>query len=247
MQLFAGASIGFLIIVSIVVAVRLLLLHRRTGDWPELLLGTMLAAVVGVGYPLRIATTQAPDWSVACVIVSDLAIAIGFTLLYVFTWRVFRPDSTVARTFAVAASTVLFLHWIFGSVRVLDHGVADVTNVPMTDIVSQIGTVAVAYVWTAIESLRYYGAMRRRAKLGLADAVVTNRFLLWGIMAVGATCGVALNGIGAALHIDTMRNPAILLASSCTGLVQTVFLLLAFLPPRAYLDWVRSRSAAPSA
>ena len=36
------------------------------------------------------------------------------------------------------------------------------------------------FAWTSSEALRYYGLMRRRFALGLADAVVVNRFLIWG-------------------------------------------------------------------
>jgi hypothetical protein len=62
-------------------------------------------------------------------------------------------------------------------------------------------------------------------------------------MALGATTGVVLNTGALALHVD-MLDPWVLLLSSITGLVQTVFLVLAFVPPRAYLGWVRARAAA---
>jgi hypothetical protein len=35
----------------------------------------------------------------------------------------------------------------------------------------------------SIEALRYWSMLRRRMRLGLADAVVANRFFLWGIAA----------------------------------------------------------------
>ena len=41
-----------------------------------------------------------------------------------------------------------------------------------------------ALLWLAFESLRYWSLLRRRLRLGLADPLVTNRFLLLGIWAL---------------------------------------------------------------
>ena len=37
-----------------------------------------------------------------------------------------------------------------------------------------------AMLWVAIESFRYYGQQRRRLRIGLADPILSNRFLLRG-------------------------------------------------------------------
>ena len=108
----------------------------------------------------------------------------------------------------------------------------------------QTTPVMVAYLWTAWESLRYHGLMRRRVRLGLADVVVSDRFLLWGLMALFVTAGVLLNTVALALQVEILESPWILLGSSVTGLAQAVLLVLAFLPPRFYLSWVRGRAAA---
>jgi hypothetical protein len=108
----------------------------------------------------------------------------------------------------------------------------------------QTSTVMVAYGWTAWESLRYHGLMRRRVRLGLADPEVSNRFLLWGLMSVFVIAGILLNTIAMARGIRVFQSPSILLASSTTGLAQAVLLVLAFLPPRFYSSWVRGRAAS---
>ena len=59
MRALAAAAIGILVGASILVAARLIALHRRTGAAPELLLGAMLLLSVGVGYPLMIAADRA--------------------------------------------------------------------------------------------------------------------------------------------------------------------------------------------
>lgn len=245
MQSLAAAAIGALIGASILVAVRLLLLHRRTGAWPELLLGGMLLLSVGVGYPLHIAAQRlGEDGSDAFLAVADLAVAVGFSLLYLFTWRVFRPQATWARVLAVAGVATQLGKALYRCVQTYGPGVIDVMELPPGDILLQTGPVIVAYLWTAAESFRCYGAMRRRARLGLADVVVTDRFLLWGVMASNATSGVVLNTWAVVMRVDVFGSPWILLVSSITGLAQAACLVLAFLPPRAYLSWVRARAAA---
>ena len=63
-------------------------------------------------------------------------------------------------------------------------------------------------------------------------------------MALSATAGVILTTGATALRVDVLRSPGILVASSGTGLAQALLLVLAFAPPRSYLDWVRARAAA---
>lgn len=245
MQSLAAGAIGVLIGASVLVSVRLLVLHRRTGAWPELLLGGMLLLSVGVGYPLHIAAQRlAETWSDPFLAVADIAVAVGFSLLFLFTRRVFRPQATWARVLAAAGVMTLLGKALHRCVQVYGPGAIHVMDLPPADTLVQTGPVIVAYVWTASESLRYYGAMRRRARLGLADVAVTDRFLLWGVMGLSATSGVVLNTLAVVLGVDVLGSPWILLVSSITGLVQAVCLVLAFVPPRAYLGWVRARAAA---
>jgi hypothetical protein len=123
----------------------------------------------------------------------------------------------------------------------MQHGVSRVADEPLSESLLQTGPVMVAYLWTAWESLRYHGLMRRRVKLALADAVVSDRFLLWGLMAIAVASGVMTNSLAMALRVEVFSTPWILLFSSCTGLAQAVLLVLAFVPPRSYLSWVRAR------
>ena len=71
---------------------------------------------------------------------------------------------------------------------------------------------------------------------------MSDRFWLWGLMGASAAAGVTLNAVAIAFHVEVFSNPWILLCSSVTGLAQAGLLLLAFLPPRAYLGWVRGRA-----
>jgi hypothetical protein len=243
-HLIAAVAIGLLIGSSIFVAVRLLLLHRRTRALPEFLLGWMLLLSVGVAYPLRIAVDGGIQlFAGALLSASHIAVAVGFSMLFVFTWRVFRPESLWARLFASAGVATELGGALYGCVQVVTRGVVNTMDVAPGEIFFVTVPVMIAYVWTAWESLHYYGAMRRRVKIGLADAAVSERFLLWGLMALSATAGVGVSTVALALRVY-VHDPVLLLSTSVIGLCQTVLLLLVFAPPRAYLRWVHARTAA---
>ena len=53
------------------------------------------------------------------------------------------------------------------------------------------GLNASVLVWAHLECLLYYRTMRRRQRLGLADPVLANRFLLWSLW----TGAIALQGL----------------------------------------------------
>src|SRR5262245_16801172 len=231
MQALAAAAIGLLVAVSILVGVRLLLLHRRSGAVPELLLGGMLLLSVGVGYPLLIAADRAgPDRVRPLFVVSTLAVNVGFALLFAFTWRVFRAADAWARALAGAGVLGLLANAGWRCVDAMTLAEVRIGSEVVGQSILQPTPVMAAYLWTAWESLRYHGLMRRRVRLGLADAVVSDRFLLWGLMALCVAAGVLLNTVALALHVEVLESPWILLGSSTTGLAQAVLLVLAFLP-----------------
>jgi hypothetical protein len=105
--------------------------------------------------------------------------------------------------------------------------------------------------------------MRRRTAIGLADPVVTNRFLLWSLWTAGIslvplialvarTGFLVIYGDGAA-----MEDVASGLAQQVMGLIRTSFLVivpvtvaalsLSFFPPAAYLTHIRERAARRAA
>jgi hypothetical protein len=248
MQGIAALGTCTMILASAAVGVRLLLLHRRTGGAPELLLGAMLLLTVGVGYPLMIAgSLVGGPPAVAFQMTAMAATAAGFSLLLVFTCRVFQPHARWARVLTALGVSALVAEVVQIGRYVHRHGAIDVTNAPLDVSLLLTCTVTAVYLWTAWESLRYHGMMRRRVGLGLADAVLSNRFLLWGVMALDAAAGIGVTIVASVLHMDALRHPTVLLLSSATGLGQAALLVLTFLPPDAYLNWVRARAAARAA
>jgi hypothetical protein len=161
-----------------------------------------------------------------------------------FTWKVFRPDAVWAAAL-VWGSLVAGIVIAAGSLRAIAAAPPDVAP-------AEAGTswwlglrllFELWYVWTGVESLREYAKARRRLALGLSDPVAANRFLLWGAMGVY----LALNGaVGMALEQSGMTPmkdalPALVLAANGVG--AGVLILLTFVPPKSYCDWVRRRAA----
>ena len=102
-----------------------------------------------------------------------------------------------------------------------------------------------ALLWGSAEALSWFVRMRRRARVGLGDAVVANRFLLWGIGAGAAGLG-SLIGIVVQIVTGAMSTqvPWVLASSSAHGFVAAVAMWLAFVPPAGYVRWVQARASA---
>ena len=236
------------IAVGFAVGLRLMALYRRTGGLAELTLGLGLFLIVGIGYPLVLVALVAAQASLgtgarALMIASSALMSIGWAGVWVFTWRVFRPDSTPARLLAWAAIAGLGL--VFGARAVR---VATAPDLAALEIVG-VGTLGIpllamgSYVWTALESFRYAVAMRRRAALGLGDAVVANRFLLWGMVGVFSMLSLTPSLVRQAQGVAALE-PLSQLLSALAGLGCAASLYLAFLPPKAYVAWVRGAAAS---
>ena len=248
MQILAGLTISGLIVVSILVAVRLLLLYRRTTGMPELLLGLMLFTSVGLGYPLLIAGARIGGETGSLVSVfGSFGSSLGFAFLFAFTQQVFRRDAAWAPALvALGAVTLLGTACLVAYevlIRSVVYRAGDVTFASVTNVIAVI----VAYLWTAWESLRYRAMALRRLRLGMGDPVVCNRLLLWGVMGLTSSSGVVLNIGAASLGLDLATSPGVLLCSSATGMTQTIVLVLAFFPPHRYLEWVRAERIAEPA
>jgi len=240
---------GFLafFVVALAVGVRLLGLAARTRQLPELLMGVGVLGIGPLGFGgmvLALALDgRAPGAARVAAGAATLAVSLGVAAKYLFDWRIYRPDRRGAAVAAalgiagVAASYGLEAHasgfapaaWRGAGWHLLRQAL-------------QVGCL----LWGAGEAFVYWGKMRRRQALGLAEPLVTNRFLLWGVGAGAAGIGSA---IGTGVQLVTggapLDMPWLTLCSSFHGMVAAVALWLAFLPPLAYRRWI-ARSAAAS-
>ena len=236
----AGISTLLFIAMGGFVGIRLLLLAKRTKGLPEALLGLSMLLIVGVGYTLYIVPPLlqlTPSAVSVCSAAGILSMSTGWAACWLFTWRVFRPNDRVAMTVSVAAIGVVGLS---GAIQAVDIATSDRIRVASADLswtTIRICALSV-YLWCGFESGRYWWMLKKRLKLGLADPVVTNRFLLWAIVMGVSFANVVVPALAAAIGAPD-ESPGMRVWIATTGLVCAGALYLGFLPPQRYTDRIR--------
>ena len=232
----------------VTIGVRLLLLARRTGRRPERLLGTGLGLTGGLGYGILIAVTltrQALGETPHALLTALGALGkglhdLGVVAMLGFVLTVFRPNDEWAKALAGAMLAALVAGY-FGNAATggFVHGRAEGFWYWLG--FAAIGTYP---VWIATESFLYHRRMRRRSALGLADPVIVNRFLLWGVGAVfsvAAIWTVSLPALlGLPLEEQRRLSPLVLSITSVWGIGAIASYWLTFFPP----VWYRARIGA---
>ncbi len=242
MQILAQLGGGAFTLVCLLIGLRLLLLAARTRHLPELLVGSSLFLMAGIGYPLSSIARQlpglAPEARVALGLTGALFVVIGVSSNAAFTWLLFRRDVIWARALlATVALTGILLfvaesiagNWTTGSTFFWPWIPAAIT---------------LSMGWAFVECARYHLMLRRRLRLDLADPVVTDRFRLY---AVGTLLGLITNVVGWVfwcLGLEMLTDPLGAPLLGLLGAGSAVYMWLAFLPPRAYLVRVKARAAA---
>lgn len=239
MAALGAVGFGVFFLASLAIGLRLVAAATRSHHAPELLIGIGILGIgpTGMGCMLVAAVLQGFGFEAARVptAVALLAIAAGSVASCTFNWRVFRPESVRARAWVFASALV------FGIAFGLEMGTTGFANPlrlgPGGTLTSALCTANL--LWGAAESLRYYALMRRRLRLGLADALVTNRFLLWGL-------GIGAAGFGSLISVvvqvvagvSMSELPLLTLSNSMFGLVAAVLMWVAFVPPAAWRRYI---------
>lgn len=219
----------------LVLGARLLILSLRTRELPELCIGAGLFLMGGLGYPLMMLSRFHPDLSdgtraaiaathLVCSLTGNVAVAI-------FNWRVFRPDSAYARGLTVFITLTLLALFVG---QLLSPGILAYAQGAGGPWLHSNYFTSFVYAWAGTESLRYFLMMARRARLGLADPIVTDRFRLW---AIGTLSAVVISGMGLvyrALGLDFQGSAVGGITIGTLGLVTAIAFWLAFLPPAIY-------------
>lgn len=252
MDLFVALSTAIFICVGTTVGVRIVLRARIDRSLPELAVGSALIAFAGVTQPLsvlRVALAgQIPIWSsIALQLVATTASAFTVVALYVFTWRVFRPEARWAALLFAGGSALGV--WACAGMAAISFYDAAVTPPLITRWVALSAlSFAICFGWAALESLSYYRRLRLRLRLGLADPLLANRFLLWGgACALGFAVDVALMALTLG-STDFNRDAAPRLLVSASGLTNAIAWFLGFTPPAWYARWISGgESAQPRA
>jgi hypothetical protein len=242
-ELLAAVGGGAFVLVSLVIGVRVLWLARRTRGLPEFSMGLGLLFMGGLGYPILILAqfgTFLPDGARVFLIVVHLVLhAVAMPAVAVFNWRVFRPRETWAVAFVIAVSLVVLASFV-GQGFDPGYRAQALGGERVWLFYAQIGVVV--FLWSAIESFLYFGMLRKRQKIGLADPVVADRFRLWGTGALCAAAVTTITQILQALGIDTNGTPAGAAVIAPLGLIASGTLWMAFLPPPRYTRWITARA-----
>jgi hypothetical protein len=212
------------------VGIRLLWLGSQTRQIPELAIGGSFVFAGGISCVLSLlvdAGRAAGSASVAGMLAAqNAALAFGVGLLAVFVWRTFRPTEP----WGVALFGASILGLLVGHLgKELSVGF----SVREPGAYDWIGMVAriVVYGWAAGEALREHLAARRRCAIGLADPLVANRFLLWGI-GIAAVLVIWLHNAYSMATGGDPRTAFLLIAG--LGMLCAASLWLAFFPPAFY-------------
>jgi len=253
-------TLGMLVL-SVGVGVRLVRLGRRDGAGPVVWLGLYFLIYSGLATGLSVTTYI--GWSGVGVALPEavtrllngaffVSSTLGVSCLLVFTQRTFRPDSGRARAFVACDVLAMALGTL--ALGLSEGFQVRVVNGPAYWVVF-LGRLA-AWAWVAGEAIVYWIKQRRRLALGLADPIVANRFLLWGVWGVVVTVLAFADPLArlwywAATGTSTVWVPAVgrpiiqVTVPLACGLsfASAVLMVLIFFPSAGYKRWILARHA----
>ena len=242
LALFSLVSMVAFCVVGTVVGWRIGRIARRGGGTPERWIALCLLPICAFGYPLLVAA-QAFSGTAALVAMS-LGIAasnFGLGCIFFFTRAVFRPH---VRWLGVALGSIVALllyHWGALTIGLFETRSPQLAfRLGLTLLVDAVS--AAGFGWAALESLAYGAALRRRVALGLADPLVANRMLLWGLVGLSTVVINFVNALTAWRGLNMLQDPLTLLVTGVLGMSNALALALAFATPERYAAGVRERA-----
>jgi len=247
LDLVAALSSATTLIVGLLVGRRLLLLARSTRRTPELFFGAgsillVVAATLEVG-AFELARAAHP-WAYRVEVLALLTHSASASCISFSVWRLFYPNDAWALRVCLLQTALLFTSW---QAVILPGQHTWVTGfTPWFHL--HVASRGLAFAWAAVAAGAHYLRLRRQRALGLADAFLCHRFLLWTISMTASALifvtAVATNVIRGELIYSYLPAE---LAVSMLGLVSGWALLFAFLPPAAYVRWIESLHAPDGA
>ena len=244
----AGAYIWQLVAVVsfLIVGARLLRLSRRTREAPEKLLGLYFFAsgLAFLGWTIStIFDFEGMEAQIDPVIWFDLVpwavYGIGMVPLMLFTRVVFRPGEAWAK-------------WMIGACTLLLFSATTMWFVQRPDYYSinnpwywceWLGY-TIPYCWVTIEAFVSYSGASRRARVGLCDRVVANRYLLFGWFGAVHASGCVTDIFEAMEYAANQTvTVGIDFAMGAAQLAGIVILFLVFFPPAVYQRWISAEPA----
>jgi hypothetical protein len=243
-QALAGA---LYLLIILIVGSRLVLLARRTRQLPELLLGGALLLGGVLGGPLEgAAGPLEAEFGGAIagkvLLAGKLAGLCALLCHATFIRIVFRPRERWA--WLIVGIMVAFpLAALIGYGA---HGGFATSEIPMNWFWLEFTARITGSIWLAAEGAIYYGMMKRRLRLGLAEPLITNRFLLWTL--AGVVSALVLFTSVPPMLLDPVADKNLLTLDlfvfSFAGVGVSVLYFLTFLPPQRFRRWIGRTSEA---
>lgn len=248
MVTFAGSlylvSTAAFSVFAIVIGVRLIALSRRTNRIPERSLGLGFIGTAGLGYGILMFAmigrraaggSDAPEFYTWLIALGWIFHNLGVGFLLDFVQRVFRPEEGWARLLKSSFNIVLWGGWL------ADAFTGGLTaGSPSHYYWIAFAVIGTYPLWIAVEAFRYWGLMRKRVSLGLADPLVANRFLLWTIASIFTVASIWLVEVPTFLGYEHMSPAAehitrvTMLCTSAFGIATICTYWLTFFPPVWY-------------
>jgi hypothetical protein len=215
---------GLLVAVCWIGGLRVLRIALRTHEVPEWSLGVVLLCTGGIGYPLLFLRSmlELPPRAGTLTFAIGLAfLSAGSIALYVFNWRLFRPNSVIAALLCSAGSFVI--SWSFLA-ELLTIGFA--WNRDVLWIALGGGARCVPFAWGGAEALARALRLRREG----AGRAAVRRFLLHGC-ALALIAVIYLAGLASAAAGDGASHPRSVVAFGALGGIPAALALwIAFFP-----------------
>jgi hypothetical protein len=243
-EVLGGVAFPSFVATSLVLGFRLLRLAARTRALPELAMGVNFVMAGTVGYTLLIAAESLGvlgSWTGAGSFAGVVALSIGTAAIGLFTQRVFHPESRAARA-CLSVLCIWLALGIAGSWVLHVERAESGAGVWLGHWAPNVGMLA-AFAWATGDALTWWRRMRLRAAVGLADPLVANRMLLWGIGSLGMAAVAALH-LAASLAGTRELPPSLVGVVSLLLIATALAEWLAFFPPRAYRQRFASSGAA---
>jgi hypothetical protein len=231
----------------VIAAVPLLRLARRTQQVPERLLGVafLLMGVSYLFYEIPFALEN-EALLVPFSLVGRLLWNASVVTIAAFTRVVFHRDQRWAGAL-VWGIVILLLTGLAISAHHGDlEGMAPIGNPGFW--LEWVGQV-IPFVWIAADALTEYTTARRRARIGLSDPLVSNRYLLFAgfglvqlatvVLLIPMYVGYETDNSGFTDSMDQLLGSLEMLTIAIVW--------IAFFPPRFYRGWIERRAARSAA
>ncbi len=223
----------------LVASVRLFRLNRRTGERPELLLGFYfgLSGAYYLGYNLP-SLLGFDSWNPGAGWIIESIYVLGVFPYLFFIRSVFRPAAAWAGVLVGICSVLLLVGTVLGT---LDGG--DVYSLDNLWFHVQWAGYTIPCAWICGEAMLSRQGAQKRARLGLCEPVVANRYLLLALFGGFQSLACLADLLFAA---DLGGGQAVSMISDAllggSEIASVAVLWLAFFPPPFYTNWITRRA-----